>query len=123
MYYRQCQDDAEFNGARLPSSYESKLWGYIYGERLVSSQHQLSTLGKDEEHMAGYLRATVDELTMRMNRFYPSLDYKSQIQAAALKEEKDASGALSKEYQSAYNEALADVISRDPAGFVATFQN
>eukprot|EP01083_Nonionella_stella_P264684 897549_1 len=78
-YYHQCQDDMEWNAARLPRSYDSKLWGFIYGQRLVSAAYQLSTIQEDEKYMINYLNETIKELTMRMNRFYPSFDYKSQI--------------------------------------------
>jgi len=114
IYYHQLQDDAEFNNSRLPSSYESPLWGYIYGQRLVAAKYQLDTLRDDEQFLANYLKQTVDELTMRMNRFYPSFDYKSQIEALKLRE----SRVEQADYVAAYNQALADIISQKPREFV-----
>jgi len=119
LYYRQCQEDAELNSARLPRTYESPLWGFIYGQRLVSAQTQLDTLDDDERFMSNYLRETIDELTMRMNRFYPALDYGAQVAAAKaeLAQKEDPA------YTACYNAALRQVIVEDPQRFVAIFKN
>jgi len=119
LYYQQCQEDAELNSARLPRTYESPLWGFIYGQRLVSAQTQLDTLGDDEKFMSNYLKETIAELTMRMNRFYPALDYKAQVTAekAELARETDPA------YSAAYNAALRELIVEDPQRFVALFKN
>jgi len=117
MYYRQCQEDAELNGTRLPRSHDSKLWGFIYGERLVSAQRQLDSLAEDEQFMANQLRATIDELSMKMKRYYPSLDFAAQTAGGRDSIEDDP------DYAECYNEALAAVIAADPKRFVAIFKN
>lgn len=117
MYYRQCQEDAELNGTRLPRSHDSKLWGFIYGQRLVSAQHQLDTLSESEKFMANYLKETISELTMKMNRYYPDLDYKAQVEAAKKVAE------AGPEYTECYNEALGEVIVADPQRFISIFKN
>eukprot|EP01084_Bolivina_argentea_P106726 190928_1 len=38
LYYHQVCDDAEFNNSKLPQSYDSPLWGFIYGQRLVEAK-------------------------------------------------------------------------------------
>jgi len=119
LYYRQCQEDAELNSAQLPRTYESPLWGFIYGQRLVSAQTQLDTLDDDERFMTNYLKETIAELSMRMNRFYPALDYAAQVSAAKaeLAVEPDAA------YTASYNKALRELIVEDPQRFVALFKN
>lgn len=117
LYFRQCQEDAELNGTRLPRAHDSRLWGFIYGQRLVSAQHELDTLSDDEQFMANRLRETVAELEMKMKRYFPDLDYRAQI-AAAKRERPPCS-----EHTECRNEAMATLMARDPAAFVAVFQN
>lgn len=117
MYYHQCQEDAELNGTRLPRSPDSRLWGFIYGQRLVSAQHQLDTLSEDEQFLTNYLKETVSELTMKMKRYYPDLDYRAQVEAAKRTKE------VAVEYTDCYNETLSEVIADDPRRFVSLFRN
>jgi len=117
MYYRQCQEEAELSGTRLPRSHDSKLWGFIYGHRLVSAQHELDTLSESEKFRTNYLKETITELTMKMNRYYPDLDYKSQVEAA----KKEA--VVDPKYTECYNEALGEVIVEDPQRFLSVFKN
>eukprot|EP01083_Nonionella_stella_P031492 86237_1 len=121
MYYQQCQNDAEFNAPKLPRAYDSKLWGFIYGERLVNAKHKLDSIQEEELFLTNYLNETVKELTMRMNRFYPNFDYKSQIKAA----NKASANNPSDAYTSAYNEALSEIISQEGGAqrFIGIFKN
>ena len=114
LYYQQCQQDQELNNCRLPRSYDSKLWGFIYGQRLISAKYQLDTIGDDEKYLINYLNETINELTMRMNRFYPSFDYKSQINALKKTNDNDNN----EQYTESYNKALAEIISNDPQLFI-----
>lgn len=116
IYYQQCQQDLEFNNDRLPRSYDSKLWGFIYGQRLISAKYQLDTIRDDEKYLINYLNETINELTMRMNRFYPSFDYKSQIEA--LKNKENEENKDNQQFQESYNKALAEIISNDPQLFI-----
>ncbi len=67
MSPRQCHDDAEFN------------YGFIYDQQLVSAAYQSAMLGEEEPYLTNCLNETLNELTMRMNLFYPTFDVKMKM--------------------------------------------
>ncbi|ETO06325.1 hypothetical protein RFI_31069 [Reticulomyxa filosa] len=118
LYNSQVRNDYEFNSPALPQQ-DSPLWGYVYGEHLVRSKVRLETLSKEEEFLRKYLQCTVDELTTRMKRYYPQLDWQSRFEY----EIAQVKLPINEELEDCYADATAEVISRSPSAYISFHKN
>ena len=118
QYNNQIQNDAEFNNPALPRE-GSLLWGYIYANRLIKSKIDLKTLSKEDEYMINYLRATIEELEVRLSRYYPNLDYIGEYN----KRLELARQNINKNYENAKNDSIATIIEENSNNYIKLFEN
>lgn len=109
------QENYEFDPPALPQE-RSSIWGYLWGNRLVTTLKLLENLKPADEYLRGYLEKISEELTRKMRIHYTSLDWESRKSSGQ-------QGGFEHMYRQAKLEALSDFVVSDPDAFLNLYRN
>lgn len=110
------QENYEFDPPALPRE-QSSIWGYLWGNRLITHLRLLENLQPADEYLRGYLEKISEELRRKMRIHYTGLDWESKKAASG------KTGGFSELYRHAKLEAVADFVAEDADAFLNLYRN